>query len=297
MKVAAVVPTLGASPHLERCLAALAEEGATTVVVAQGELGGIAADRVVRSERPLGFAVAVNRGLDATAEGLVAVVNDDAIVEPGWSEVLRSALEEDPAAGAVQGIQLCLEDPRQLDGAGIAWNRWWQAVQLGQGEPATTVREPREIFGVSATAALLRREAILRLREHDGYVFDPRLDSYYEDVDLAGRLRRLGYTALCHPAARALHAGGATSEAAPRWREIRIRGNRYAVLARLLGRSLWPRLPLLLLRDLLDARPGGDGSGVGVALGLARGLRLLPRFAHLRPCAPGLAELRRFRVG
>ena len=66
---------------------------------------------------------------------------------------------------------------------GIDWNPWWQAVQIGHGRPAPPVTaEPREIFGVSATAALYRRAALQDLGEE---TFDPDLGSYYEDVDLA----------------------------------------------------------------------------------------------------------------
>ncbi len=55
-----------------------------------------------------------------------------------------------------------------------------------------------EIFGVSATAAVYRREA-LRAVASGGEVFDPRLGSYYEDVDLAGRLRAAGFARSARP--------------------------------------------------------------------------------------------------
>src|SRR6202007_477872 len=108
------------------------------------------------------------------------------------------------------------------------------------------------------------------------------------------------------PAARGARAGGrrpagpASGRAMPasreRWRLIY--GNRYLAAARLLGRGFWPRLPRMVLRDLLDllahlapkaggsAGPG-DSSGPGVAgsasgrpagivAGWGRALRHLP---------------------
>jgi GT2 family glycosyltransferase len=278
--VSAIVPTLGRSSWLLPCLEALRREGVEIVVVDQGEapveLPAGMADRVLRPGRNLGFAAGTNLGIAAASAELVATVNDDALVEPGWTAALAAALESDPRVGAVQGVTLMLDDPARADGCGIAWNRWWQAVQVGHGLPAPAASEPvREIFGVSATVALYRRGALQAVAV-DGNVFDPRLVSYYEDVELAVRLRSAGWRSLLVPAARARHAGSATGETMSRERWRLIYGNRWLVASRLLGRGFWPRVPVMLLRDLLDLRaPGRAG---GIAAGWARAIRELPGF-------------------
>lgn len=286
--VSAVVPTLGRSPWLVPCLEALRRDGGDgveTIVVDQGEtvteLPAGLADRVLRPGRNLGFAGGTNLGIAAASAGLIATVNDDALVEPGWLASLAEALESDPQAAAAQGVTLMMDDPERADGCGIAWNRWWQAVQIGHGEPAPPVSEPpREIFGVSATVALFRRAA-LRAVALDGDVFDPRLISYYEDVELAGRLRAAGWRALLVPAARARHAGSATGGTMSRERWRLIYGNRWLAASRFLGRGLWPRAPRMLLRDVLDlARAVGSGDlarASGIAAGWARAVRGFPR--------------------
>jgi GT2 family glycosyltransferase len=298
LDLAAVVPTLGASPHLVEAIEALGRQGLRTIAVAQGEVPEIPADLVIRRQEALGFAAAVNLGLEQVHESFVAVVNDDAIVQPGWAEALLETLHKDPSAGAVQGANLRLAKSDLLDGRGIAWNGWWQAVQLGDGQPTSKLAKQREqIFGVSATAAIYRRQALSRLHERDGHIFDARLDSYYEDVELAIRLRGNGYRSWSVPGARALHAGSVSGKASPEWREIRIRGNRYPVVAALLGRSFWLRLPTMILRDKWDMLGGGPGRAGSILRGMARGYRLLPDFAHRgRPMVP-LSEIRRYRVG
>ena len=55
---------------------------------------------------------------------------------------------------------------------------------------------------MSATAAIYRRSALADLGDA-GRPFDARLFAYYEDVDLACRLRAAGHRALRVPAARA----------------------------------------------------------------------------------------------
>jgi N-acetylglucosaminyl-diphospho-decaprenol L-rhamnosyltransferase len=361
-EVTAVVPTVGRSPCLAACLQALRrQEGVRSleIVVVDQSPSPLAlppglADRVLRPERNLGFAGGTNLGLAAARGVLLATVNDDAVVGPGWLAALAAALRDDPRAAAAQGVNLLVDDldpepsgdeggkgggglapgkrpgtvrSERIDGCGLGWNRWWQAIQLGHGEPAPpppAAGEPAaavEVFGVSATAALFRRTALEEVAlGPGGQVFDPRLVSYYEDAELAGRLRAAGFGALLVPAARARHAGSASGKTAPaahvRWRLVY--GNRYLAAARLLGRGLWPRLPLMLLRDLLDAAgpaallgprgafrrqlsPGEGGGGPGyrrlrlsgMAAGWGRAVRHLPAYARRGAPAPAPAEIAR----
>jgi O-antigen biosynthesis protein len=301
--VSAVVPTLSRSPLLVPCLEALRREGAGIVVIDQGETSAEIPDGLVelrlRPERNLGFAAGTNAGIAAAAGEWIATVNDDAVVESGWLNALVAALEADPHAAAAQGVNLQHAAPELADGCGVAWNRWWQAVQIGHGRTAPPVSSnPREIFGVSATAAVFRRSA-LRDVAAGGDVFDSALGSYYEDVDLAGRLRAAGWRALLVPAARVRHAGSATGNTLSRERWRLIYGNRYLAVARLLGRSFWRQLPRLAMRDAIDlmhaARNGERELAAGIPAGWRRAVRLLPGFARRGAPLVPLGEIRRFR--
>lgn len=290
----AVVPTLGASPHLGACLEALAADGVTAIVVHQGdavlpvEAAWVEAQghRLIWLAANRGFAAATNRGLAASSGELVATVNDDAVVEPGWAAALIAALEAAPQAAAAQGSNLRLTGagPELLDGRGLAWNRWWQAVQIGRGEPPPAASEPQEVFGVSATAAVYRRRALAAVAGGSGEVFDERLEAYYEDADLACRLQAAGWRALWVPAARARHAGSVTGDRRPLWRTSRLYGNRWAVAARCFGRGFPVRVPRMALRDLADlagrlVRLDARGAA-GIVAGWVRALRLLPGSLH-----------------
>lgn len=310
VRSSAVVLTLGRSPLLVPCLEALRADGGSDleiVVVDQGEtpasLPPGLADTVLRPGRNLGFAGGNNLGFAAASGEWVAAVNDDAVVEKGWLGSLIAALEADSQAAAAQGVNIQLSDllatPEIADGWGLAWNGWWQAVQLGHGEPAPPVAPgSREIFGASATAVVYRRSALRQVAEGDE-VFDPRLFVWYEDVDLGVRLRSAGWRALLVPAARVRHAGSATGRTLSRERWRLLYGNRWLVVARLLGRSFWPRVPGLAVRDgidLLRALGRGDREvAAGILLGWWRALRLLPGFARFGPPAVPLGEIRRFR--
>lgn len=319
----AVVPTVGASPRLIEALEALhgeriGDEPVRVFLVRQGfpesrdpHVAGLCR-RVIDLPRNLGFAAATNRGIGAACEDgarWIATVNDDLRVGPGWAAALVAALEAEPDVAAVQGVTLQWDDPTRTDGCGLAWNRWWQAIQLRHGEPPLAPDAPsEEIFGVSATAAVYRRSALEEVAldraaldgDLDREIFDARLGSYYEDVDLACRLRAVGKRALRVPHARALHAGSATGGRKPlrRWRSIY--GNRPLVLARLLGHRFWTELPRILGRDLRDlARAPGTVDGnraLGILAGWGRAALLLSAYAHRGEPRVALAELDRFRV-
>lgn len=275
VKVSAVVPTLGRSPLLIPCLEALRREGMETLVVDQSEppveIPGGLADRVLRPGRNLGFAAGTNLGIEAAAGDWVATVNDDAVVEPGWLAALLGALEADPRAAAAQGINVLYDAPERVDGCGLAWNRWWQAVQIGHGKAVPAEAGVREVFGVSATAAVYRRQALLNAGG-----FDSRLVSYYEDVDLAVRLRAAGWHALLVPGARARHVGSVTGNTLSRERWRLIYGNRYVVAKRQLRGGFWVRLPVLWTRDGIDLARAvlrGDGAlAGGIVSGWGRAL-------------------------
>jgi GT2 family glycosyltransferase len=306
VKTTAVVLTLGRSPLLVACLEALRRDGGSDLeilVVDQGEtpaaLSPGLADRVLRPGCNLGFAAGNNLGIAAANGDWVAAVNDDAVVEPGWLPALIAALEAYPGAVAAQGVNVQLAVPEIVDGWGLSWNSWWQAVQGGYGEPSPDLKiSVREIFGASATAAVYRRAALQQVAL-DGDVFDPRLFAWYEDVELAGRLRAAGWRALLVPAARVRHAGTATGKTLSRERWRLLYGNRWLVVSRLLGRAFWPRIPLMIARDLIDllkAVSKGDlEMATGILGGWGRALRLLSGFARFGAPAVPLGEIRRFR--
>ena len=267
-RLVAIIPSLGLSPWMKEALAALRRELAAApgdhelVWVHQGPEAPpgilVNGEQLVRIAEPAGFAVAVNRGMAAVRHpfDFLLLLNDDVVLESGWLSQLLTQLAVEPDLGSVQGMNLRLAEPARIDGCGLAWTRDWQAVQIYDGFAAEASGDlPFEIFGVSATAALYRRtalDAVSAVEGAGGHPFAERLESYYEDVELAVRLRAAGFASRCVPAARALHAGQATSRRAParRWRAIYR--NRRRVARALLGDRFAQELPRIRARDRRD---------------------------------------------
>lgn len=312
---AAIIATLGRSPHLLDALDAVRRSGGgelRTILVAPDSAFGLAdvaeaasrADEVVRVDRNLGFAGNNNRGIARVTEELVALVNDDALVDPGWWPGLSAALAEDPGLAAVQGTVVSLADPSRIDGRGLAWNRWWQAVQIGHGEPVDPhdgggdATAEQEIFGVSATAAVYRRLALEEVSRPGAHPFDTSLYAYYEDVELAIRLRAAGWRARRVDGAGARHAGSLTGDHLPRGKARWLVGNRWRVLMDLLGHRFWLYLPRIALRDVRDvvSGPGRRRRAGGYAAGWLRAMAGAPRVLRLGAPRLAIEEIRRFQV-
>lgn len=110
-----VIPSYQAPEHLDACLHALrsfspAEYVSVTIVDnASDQATWQVIDRhrsdlaleVIANEQNLGFTFAVNQGIDAAGDRDVVLLNNDAVVTPGWIEGLWAALDDVPRTGLV----------------------------------------------------------------------------------------------------------------------------------------------------------------------------------------------------
>src|SRR5690242_9388825 len=102
MKVAAVVPHWNRRDLLQTLLHNLAEQTRAfdeIIVVDNGSqddsaaVAELAGATVIRLEKNLGFAAAVNRGIEATDADWVAILNNDVTLAPDWLAQLLLAAE------------------------------------------------------------------------------------------------------------------------------------------------------------------------------------------------------------
>jgi len=309
--VSVVVPSLGLAPDLEAFVHRLREELAPL----DGELlwvhqgGGGAAppleaprERLVRHDaaRP-SFTGAVERGLREAAAPVVGLLNDDALPRSGWLAALLSALERSPDVVAVQGVQTLGDRDDLCDGCGLEWSPHWESVQIGHGDPPPRRSDPFEVYGVSATAALYRRSALDEVALPSGRILEARLGSWYEDVELADRLRSRGGRSVCVPSTGARHRGSTTGRRTPFRRHRLLARNRWLVTARLLGRrwpGAWPDLLAVDLRETGRRLARGElRAAAGRFVGPASALHRLPRFFHAGPPRVAPDEIARLRIG
>ena len=201
MTVALLIVNWNGGDLLRRCLQSVREQrrppdhvivvdnASTDDSIARAE-AHLRSVEVIRLATNTGFAHANNVGAQA-ARGYdaLALMNPDVIADPGWLEALVAAAEADPRAAGFASRMLMASAPR-LDGAGDSYHVSGRAWRKGHGMAAAAgPQADADTFGPCAAAALYRRDAF---EEVGG--FDEQFFCYFEDVDLAFRLRLRGYT-------------------------------------------------------------------------------------------------------
>jgi N-acetylglucosaminyl-diphospho-decaprenol L-rhamnosyltransferase len=288
MRATVVIPTLNARALLAEALEHLEAQTVEhdVVVVDNASTDGTAelvADRfphvrLVRLDQNLGFGRAVNRGVETVESEVVVLINNDVLCEPDFLERLLAPLADEQVS-MVAGVLLQYDRPDLVDTAGIeldptlrSWDSLWN-------RPLAELHGAREPAGPCGGAAAYRTRSF---REVGG--FDEAFFAYWEDVDLALRLRLAGHRCVRAADARALHRHGQTLGAAsPRQRELEAFGRGF-VLARyrVARRGVRTRLqvavldwPVLIVHLLARREPGPlRERWRGTRAGLARpGLR------------------------
>ena len=170
-----------------------------------GSVPALGHARRVRTAGEVGFARAVNAGLEAAQAGgatHVFLLNDDAVPAPGCLQALIAAWG--PEVGAAGPL---LYGPEGLESAGFD-EAWWGRVRqrrtLGAAaDPRARALRAGEVQAVSAlSGAALLVAASRRL--------DPGYRHGFEDLALCRDIRREGLEVRLVPGARVLHLGGGT---------------------------------------------------------------------------------------
>jgi len=184
--------------------------------------------RVVELEENLGFAGAVNAGVELSNAEWVLLLNNDATIESDAVALLVEAGRDKERVGSVAAQMRFAASPRVVNSAGIGVDRLGVAYDRELGEPVPGNPGGRvEVFGASGGAALLRRSMLDELGGLD--------DSFFfalEDVDLAWRARMAGWRALYVPGAVVWHHHGTTGRHTSPFKHFHVGRNRVRMLAK-----------------------------------------------------------------
>jgi GT2 family glycosyltransferase len=160
---------------------------------------------LIALESNLGFAAAVNRGIEKANGDAVALINNDAAADPRWIESGLAAMGRNPGVSMFASLMLDYQDHDVVDAAGDLYPRDGRPKPRGRGESASLYREAVEVFSACAGAAFFRKSL---LDELGG--FEESFFAYLEDVDLGFRARARGHACLFAPEAIVYHVGAAT---------------------------------------------------------------------------------------
>jgi GT2 family glycosyltransferase len=283
VRATVVIPTVNARQLLAEALERLERQTVAhdVVVVDNASTDGTEAlltkrfprVRVLTMPENMGFGRAVNAGVAVAESDVVVLINNDVLCEPDFVERLLEPLADGNVA-MVAGVLLQHDRPDLVDSAGIELDttlRSWDALW---NRPVAELAGAEDPVGPCGGAAAFRTDVF---REVGG--FDETFFAYWEDVDLALRLRLAGHRCVRAAGARALHKHGQTLGAAsPAQRRLEAFGRayvlaRYRVARRSLATRLqiavldWPVLliHLLVRRETGPLRKRADGTRAGLA--------------------------------
>jgi N-acetylglucosaminyl-diphospho-decaprenol L-rhamnosyltransferase len=202
------IPTLRAGDRLARTLEALEQQKTRPEVVIadnseDGAGGALARERfpwvrVAEFGENLGFGAALNRAVREEPGDPVILLNDDVTVEPGFVDGLVESARE---AEMVAAVLVSERDPNLIDSAGVVADNTLLGFDYLNGEPVAKLAAAPDPLGPTGGAALYSREAFEAVGG-----FDERMFLYYEDLDLALRLRAEGANCRLAPSALGVHA-------------------------------------------------------------------------------------------
>lgn len=285
-ELSVVIVTWNGRHHLEHCLPALFAQtykDFRLILVDNGSQDGTVAfirehypeAETIALDRNYGFAFPNNLGIRKALEDsrvrYVVTLNNDTAPEPGYLTELVACALRHPEAGSVQPKVVNFFESGVIDSTGILIAREMSAINRGQKEMDKGQYElESEIFGPSASAALYTREALTRIALPDRgeglEFFDNSYFAYYEDVDLAWRLRLAGFASIYAPQAKVLHVHSATGENFSKFKSFHIHRNHYYNLIKnlplpylLVALSILPIRYLMLTASLLS-RKGPSGA-------------------------------------
>jgi len=138
------------------------------------------------------------------------LLNDDALVEDGWTEALISAMESGPRIAACQPKIVQAGEPSRFDYAGGAGGlmdrygypfglgRWFDTLEQDTGQYDT----PADIFWASGTAVCLRLDTCREIG-----ILEPLLEMHMEEIDWCWRAIIAGWRVVNAPTTRVRHYG------------------------------------------------------------------------------------------
>ncbi len=238
--------------------------------------------RILPQQRNLGFAAAVNMGLQAARGDWIAALNNDTEAAADWLAECAAAIARHPDASFLTCRILDYDKRSSIFSAGDCFLRAGIGYRRGQ-EQADSEEYSHEIpiFSACGCAALYRKAAVAA---NGGY--DEQFFAYMEDVDLGLRLQAAGARGYYVPLARVFHLGGATSggEFAPLAVRLRTRNAILLLLKSVPGRALRRSLPMILVAQVF---------WLGRVLSRGRLFSYLRGLAGIIPLVPVMLRRRR----
>jgi len=161
----------------------------------------------IRNPHNSGFIHSCNTGAQAARGQYLLMLNNDTEPQPGWLMAMLDTFRDFPGAGMV-GAKLLFADGTLQEAGGIVWqdaSAWNYGRQQDANKPEYSYA--REVDYCSGACLLLPTSDYMALGMFDT-LYTP---AYYEDTDLAFKVRASGKQVIYQPLARVIHFEGVSN--------------------------------------------------------------------------------------
>lgn len=168
--------------------------------------------RLLELDRNYGFAGACNAGMEAAKGEIIALLNNDTEVDPGWAAAVMDAFARYPEIGSVASKMLLFDRRDHIHTAGDLFTVDGRAVNRGVWQRDEGQYDREEFVFSACGGSSAYRRAML----DDIGLLDTDFFFSIEDVDLGWRAQLAGWRCLYTPAAVVYHqlsasGGGVTA--------------------------------------------------------------------------------------
>lgn len=204
--ISIVIPTWNGRHLLENCLESLTRQtyaDMEVIVVDNGSTDDTVkwitethpASICIELPENIGFAGAVNRGIQGASGSEIVLMNNDTIAEPTWLEALVTAASEHPDYH-IFASKVIRDTDNRIDtvGDGFAIAGFGYKIGWMQSPDNPEFQISKRRFGASGCSVLYRRELFEDIGD-----FDESFFAFAEDLDLSFRALLAGYSCLYVP--------------------------------------------------------------------------------------------------
>lgn len=171
--------------------------------------------KIIKNKTNLGFAPAVNLGINQSKYNFVVPCNNDLHLEDNWFDLVSKAIQQNQDQKVVTFFGTVLnKEGDKYESQGLQFFIRGKCKNISNGKKfhksvllkANKLNANRPVWGASAALVVYKKDIIQKIG-----LFDNDFFAYEEDVDLALRLTKIGYKTLYISKAICYHLGGGTS--------------------------------------------------------------------------------------